>query len=131
MADVFKFFKHGVSTIGAKCQSLPTESDPNIRKTLSLVEEIEDLCDKGLAKSKASFEHGEENEKPIDFWVRALIAFLMLGYSFYAFGVGGVRTSLGVQPDAGNWAIDLMQKIFAVLMVIFGVGWIGILGKRI
>lgn len=43
---------------------------------------------------------------------------LSVGYASYAFGVAGIRESLGVNPNAGDPAVDLIQKILAVLCLI-------------
>lgn len=130
--DLYAFFKHFASEIGAKCQSLPTGSDPSIKNTLQIVEKVENLCTNGLKdKQTTSPLEEKDDDRPIELWVRALVMILMLGYGSYAFGIGNVRKSLGVKPDAGSWIVDLMQKLIAMVMLLVGGVWVGLLGKRI
>ena len=52
------------------------------------------------------------------FTSKALLLLLSVGYASYAFSLGGVRESLGVSPVGGDPAIDIVQKVIAVLCVI-------------
>ncbi|GMH39565.1 hypothetical protein BSKO_07463 [Bryopsis sp. KO-2023] len=132
--ELYKLFHHHVGIIGAKCQGIPTGKDPNIKNTLQIVEQIEDLCVDNLkrldVKTDTLGKTPVEN-KPIEWWVRALVLFFTLGYVAYAFGVGDVRESLGVKPNAGNWMVDSIQRVFALLLLLVGGVWVGLLGKRV
>lgn len=130
--DLYSFFKHFAGEIGAKCQSLPTGSDPSIKNTLEIVEKVENICASGLKDKQTSNPLEEkDDDRPIEWWVRALVVILMVGYGSYAFGIGNVRRSLGVRPDAGHWVVDVIQKLIAMIMLLVGGLWVGLLGKRI
>lgn len=51
--------------------------------------------------------------------VRFLLWFMFAGYAAYAFGLGSVRESLGVNRYAGETSIDVFQQVFATVCVVF------------
>ena len=71
----------------------------------------------------------DEDPESIPIAVRVMLFLLFLGYAAYAFSLGGLRASLGV--DGGYTSPgDLLQKLLALLMLA-GVSFVVIRGKRI
>ena len=87
--------------------------DPNAKATLQVCKDIQDKCAELVKGIDQSSELSESS-----FTSKLLLFILALGYATYAFGVGGMRESLGVSATAGDPMIDLIQKILAAICLL-------------
>ena len=96
----------------------PRENPAVAKRTLVAVKEIQDKCHHyaPLAMKRASTDVSYLNQSAS--WSRFILWLLCAGYAIYAFSLGGVRESLGVNPNAGDPLMDLFQKVLAVLCLV-------------
>lgn len=85
--------------------------------TLKQVEKIQQICEKGLQRyNRSPAQLGMET--PIEMPIRFGVLFLFGGYFAYAWQLGSIRESLGVTA-AGDWRVDIMQKVRALIKTLF------------
>jgi len=94
--------------------SVQPSIDPSAKETLQLCKDIQDKCE---TLNRTSNRSGALNEAQTPFASKFIMFLMSIGYATYAFGLGGMRESLGVSPTAGDPTIDMIQRIIAVLCV--------------
>uniref|UniRef100_A0A7S0N0L4 Squalene synthase n=1 Tax=Pyramimonas obovata TaxID=1411642 RepID=A0A7S0N0L4_9CHLO len=125
VTDMGKFCKAVSQFAHQLAMKVEPTRDPNAQETLKQIEQVEDLCAEhllklGLTRPKRGGEVAvQEDDQPIPMGVRLMLLVLFGGYLLYAWGVGKVRTSLGVDPGYnGQPPLDYFNKFMSVVMFI-------------
>mmetsp|Transcript_12259 Transcript_12259/g.23416 ORF Transcript_12259/g.23416 Transcript_12259/m.23416 type:complete len:272 (-) Transcript_12259:347-1162(-) len=143
MASFAAWTMHFAQEIAAKVKP---NKDPNAQKTLAAIEKIEDVAaSKMLELGVTRRTHGpkvaglesnvkavtiQANEEPIPVGVRIVLWLIFFGYFCYAWQVGRVRVSLGVDESYnGRTTVEHFNKALALLFLMFFT-YIGITGKK-